>query len=130
MSDDDVVFLRPIEERDLDELTRLDTDPSVSEPFEWLGFRDPHAKRRRWEKDGYLGSEESMLVVSLPDGTFTGIVAWRTVAPARPWGCLEIGILLYPDYRGRGLGTAAQRLLATYLFANTTVHRLEATNEL
>jgi hypothetical protein len=40
MDDDDKVRLRPVEERDLDALGRIDTDPSVSEPFEWRGFRD------------------------------------------------------------------------------------------
>ena len=32
-----------------------------------------------------------------------------------------------PDHRGCGVGTAAQGLLAEYLFAHTTAHRLEAT---
>jgi ribosomal-protein-alanine N-acetyltransferase len=74
MKDDDKVRLRPVEERDLDALGLIDTDPSVSEPFEWRGFRDRRARRRRWEEDGYLGSEDSLLVVALPDGTLAGIV--------------------------------------------------------
>ena len=44
-----------------------------------------------------------------------------------PRGCVQIGILLLPDHRRSGVGTAAQRLLAEYLFAHTTAHRLEAT---
>lgn len=43
--------------------------------------------------------------------------------------CLQIGILLFPDHRGQGLGSAAQRLLADYLFSTTMVNRLEATTE-
>jgi len=39
-----------IEEPDLDLLRRLDTDPAASQPFEWAGFRDPRACRRRWEQ--------------------------------------------------------------------------------
>jgi RimJ/RimL family protein N-acetyltransferase len=35
-------------------------------------------------------------------------------------------LALLPEYRGKGLGTAAQRLLVDYLFKFTTVHRLEA----
>jgi ribosomal-protein-alanine N-acetyltransferase len=49
---DEPVRLRPIEEADLDLLSRLDTDPAASQPFEWTGFRDPGARRRRWEQDG------------------------------------------------------------------------------
>jgi [ribosomal protein S5]-alanine N-acetyltransferase len=39
---------------------------------------------------------------------------------------LEIGALLFPEHRGRGLGTAAQGLLAEYLFATTLANRLQA----
>ncbi len=130
MKEDDKVRLRPVEERDLDALGRIDTDPAVSEPFEWRGFRDPRARRRRWEEDGYLGSENSLLVVALPDGTFAGIVAWKWIATSRPRGCLQIGILLFPEHRGQGLGTAAQRLLADYLFSTTPANRLEATTDI
>jgi [ribosomal protein S5]-alanine N-acetyltransferase len=121
------VVLRPVEERDLPELERLDIDPSLSEPFQWRGFRDWRGRRRRWELDGYLGDDDALLVVARDDGTFAGIVAWSWVRTSGPPGCLQIGILLLPDHRGCGVGTAAQRLLADYLFDHTTAHRLEAT---
>jgi [ribosomal protein S5]-alanine N-acetyltransferase len=109
---DDPVRLRPIEEPDLDLLGRLDTDPAASQPFEWTGFRDPGARRRRWEQDGWIGPDSTHLAVALPDGTLAGIVSWRTIKAGGPdGGCLEIGALLFPEHRGRGLGTAAQRLL-------------------
>jgi RimJ/RimL family protein N-acetyltransferase len=37
---------------------------------------------------------------------------------------------LLPEHRGQGHGTTAQRQLADYLLATTTVHRLEATTEI
>ncbi|MGH3451650.1 MAG: GNAT family N-acetyltransferase, partial [Haloechinothrix sp.] len=77
MASEDDIKLRPVEERDLDTLGRFDTDPALSEPFEWRGYKDPKARRQRWEQDGYLGNEDSLLVVSLADGTFAGFVAWR-----------------------------------------------------
>jgi ribosomal-protein-alanine N-acetyltransferase len=121
------VRLRPIEQAGLDVLRRLDTDPSASEPFEWTGFRDPQARRRRWEEDGWLGRDSAHLAVSLPDGTLAGIVSWRTIKVGGPdGGCLEIGALLFPEHRSRGLGTAAQRLLTEYLFATTLANRLQA----
>ena len=67
------------------------------------------------------------LAVALPDGTLAGIVSWRTVKAGGPeGGCLEIGALLFPEHRGHGLGTAAQRLLVEYLFATTLANRLQA----
>jgi RimJ/RimL family protein N-acetyltransferase len=130
MKDEDKVRLRAVEERDLDAIGRIDTDPAVSEPFEWKGFRNPRDRRRRWEQDGYIGSEDSLLVVALHDGTFVGIVVWKWADTWGPRGCLQIGILLFPEHRGKGIGTAAQRLLADSLFSTTLANRLEATTEI
>lgn len=129
VSDSPTLTLRPVKESDLEILERIDTDPALSEPFEWRGFQHAAARRRRWEDDGYLDPNDSLLVIALPDDTFAGVVNWRTISTVGPRGCLEIGILLLPDHRGRGYGTIAQRLLADYLFATTTAHRLEATTE-
>jgi [ribosomal protein S5]-alanine N-acetyltransferase len=124
---DEPFRLRPIEEADLDLLSRLDTDPAASQPFEWTGFRDPGARRRRWEQDGWIGRDSTQLAVALPDGTLAGIVSWRTIrAGGSDGGCLEIGVLLFPEHRSQGLGTAAQRLLVEYLFATTLANRLQA----
>jgi len=130
MKDNDRVRLRPVEERDLEDLGRIDTDSSVSEPFEWRGFRDPRSRRRRWEEDGYLGDEASLLIVAAPDGAFAGIVSWTQIETSGPrGGCFRIGILLFPQHRGHGVGTSAQRRLADHLFATTLANRLEATTE-
>lgn len=126
------VRFRPVEERDLGLLERALTDPTLSEPFEWHGYRDPTAYRRRWEQDRCLGEQDSMLVVALPDEarTFGGFVVWRAIRLSdRPVVCYNIGILLFPEHRGRGLGSEAQCLLADYLFSTTLANRVEAGTE-
>jgi ribosomal-protein-alanine N-acetyltransferase len=121
------IRLRPIEEADLDTLRRFDTDPSSRGPYLSSGFHSPEIRRRRWEKDGWLGEDSGQLAVALPDGTLAGIVSWRAIQTGGPdGGCLEIGALLFPEHRGEGLGTAAQRLLVEYLFATTLANRLQA----
>ena len=121
------VRLRPIEQADLDLLRRFDTDPTSRGPYMPSAFGGPHARRRRWEEDGWLGGDFSQLAVVLSDGTLAGIVSWRTSKTAGPeGGCLDIGALLFPEHRGKGFGTAAQRLLAEYLFATTLANRLQA----
>ena len=69
------VRLRPVEERDLALLARVDTEPALHEPYEWRGFRDPQRHRRRWEHDSYLGSDDSVLIVALPDDTSAGMIS-------------------------------------------------------
>jgi GNAT superfamily N-acetyltransferase len=89
--------------------------------------RQPPGPAACWKEDGWLGGDVNQLAVVLPDGTLAGIVGWRTIKTAGPeGGCLEIGVLLFPKHRGKGYGTAAQRLLAGYLFATTLANRLQA----
>jgi RimJ/RimL family protein N-acetyltransferase len=126
-SADDRIALRAFQADDLPFLDRLGTDPAVLGPFLWPGFTDARARRRRWELDGYLGAETSMLAAVLPDGTVAGLVSWRVHnRGGSPGVCYEIGMALLPEHRGRGLGTAGHRLLVDYLFSYTTVYRLEA----
>ena len=127
------IRLRPVEEGDLELLGHFDTEPALDQPYEWKGYRDPHARRRRWELDGYLGAEDSVLVVSLPDGAFTGFIAWTAVrrsTPTAPTTAYRIGIALLPEYRNQGLGSAAQCLVADHFFWTTLANRVEAGTDL
>jgi RimJ/RimL family protein N-acetyltransferase len=123
---DDNLTLRAFREDDLGFLDRLCTDPEALGPFEWAGFGDVRARRRRWEQDGYIGTDSAALAVVLADGTVAGIASWKAKSYGSPGACYEIGLALLPEHRGHGLGTAAQRLLVDYLFKYTTAHRLEA----
>ena len=113
---DDQLTLRAFRVEDLEFLDQLDTDPAALGAFEWFGFRDARTRRRRWEKDGFVGSDSTALAVVAADGTTIGIASWKAVhRGGSPGVCLEIGLALLPEYRDQGLGTAAQRLLVDYL---------------
>jgi RimJ/RimL family protein N-acetyltransferase len=56
-------------------------------------------------------------------------VNWRRQQVTPAGFCWEIGIILLPEARGKGIGAQAQRLLARYLFAHSTVHRIWAATE-
>ena len=64
-------------------------------------------------------------------GEVVGAVTWRPVAygPNRESRALDVGVALLPKARGRGVGTAAQRLLVEYLFQSTSVHRVQASTD-
>lgn len=122
------VRLRPVEETDLPHLTRILWDPTAPGEHQWFGFRMDTARaiERRWREDGLTGGDASYLAVEDADGTCVGWVTWRPVGST---GNVEIGIALFPDHRGRGAGTEAQRLLVDHLFATTTAHRVQAGTE-
>lgn len=120
------VALRAFDEGDLWFLDQLCTDPDAVGPFEWTGFSDVRARRRRWEKDGYVGADSTAVAVVIA-GAVGGIASWRLRHRGGPEGaCYEIGVALLPEHRGRGLGTATHRVLVEHLFRFTIAHRLEA----
>ncbi len=124
------VRLRPIREGDLPLLARLATEREFSAPYEWHGFRSPDSWRKRLEEDGFLGKDPRELAVVGDDDAILGIVSWRDPKlfgrVGRMW---EMGVVLAPEHRGRGVGTAAQRLLVEYLFETTPRHRICAWTE-
>jgi RimJ/RimL family protein N-acetyltransferase len=129
---DDQVTLRPFQEQELPFLERLGSDPSITGRYVWAGFRDPRARRRRWEKDGYVGADSTAVAVVGADPetgpeTLLGIASWEARdRGGPPGGCYEIGLALLPKFRGRGIGTAAQQVLVRHLFDCTLAFRLEA----
>lgn len=123
------VVLRPVEESELPDILRIQTDPTWPGEYQWFGFRVAKAREleRRWTQDGLIGSVDGTLAVEVEDGTFAGVVNWRPVGET---GNLEIGIWVHPAHRGRGIGTEAQRQLIDYLFATRPVHRVQAGTEI
>jgi RimJ/RimL family protein N-acetyltransferase len=120
------VRLRPFTDLDLELFDRFATDSALSEPFEWVGFTSPLRYRQRWHEDRLLGSSPYCLAVAAADGdALVGWVDWRETERLGQ-GAWEIGVLVVPNVRGRGVGAACQRMLVEYLFSTTTAHRIWA----
>lgn len=123
----DQISLRPFLDSDAAFLQRLIVDPDALGPYEWPGFADARSRSRRWETDGYVGTQSTALAVVGPGDEVVGIASWEARTRGGPIGaCYEIGLALLPEHRGHGWGTAAQRQLSTYLFRFTLANRLEA----
>jgi RimJ/RimL family protein N-acetyltransferase len=118
------VSLRPIGEDDLPLITRHLADPDSMSPYQWFGWSDPHSWRRGWAENGLLGPDSGRLIV-VEGGETVGFVAWRKIARGVS-SCWNAGIVLWPEARGRGIGTRAQRMLARYLFAHSLAARVES----
>jgi RimJ/RimL family protein N-acetyltransferase len=124
--DEAAIALRPVRPDDLWLLERQADEPEAGGAFNWSGYRDIAATRRRFEENRLLGPDGGCLIVEA-GGTVAGNVVWGRVTYGVPaWWCWNIGISLLPEHRGRGLGSLAQRRLVEHLFATTAVHRIEA----
>jgi [ribosomal protein S5]-alanine N-acetyltransferase len=118
------VKMRAVDEGDLSLFRRVAVEPDLA-GYNWYGFRDAGAAERRFAQDGFLGPDDSRVMIDV-EGETAGFLSWSAgeFGPnGRYW---EIGILLLPDFRGRGIGWRSQAMLCDYLFDNTTVHRIQA----
>jgi [ribosomal protein S5]-alanine N-acetyltransferase len=124
-----LIRLRPVDAAELDNLLRFLWDAEATGEFQWFGYRMNSARnlKTRWDEDGLISdTAPSFLAVALEDGNAAGWVTWR---PIGSFATLEIGIALFAEHRGRGVGRTAQQLLVDYLFDTTTVHRIQASTE-
>jgi RimJ/RimL family protein N-acetyltransferase len=139
--------LRPVVEDDLEMFRRFAVEPGLI-GLDWGGFRDAQEPARRFAADGYLGGDNSRLIVEVaapdragsdhassdhassgradPDRAVAGFVSFQAGLYSGAAGYWEIGIALLPEWRGRGIGWRAQALLCDYLFEHTPAQRIQA----
>jgi RimJ/RimL family protein N-acetyltransferase len=125
---DDLVVLRPWEERDIPVLADWAQDPQIVrwtaitvgyDQFNARAFR-AHAHRER-----VRGHAMYLAIADAQDGVAVGSCDLRRPVPDDP-GLGELGYLLGPEGRGRGLATAAVRLLARYALEQLRMARVQA----
>jgi RimJ/RimL family protein N-acetyltransferase len=126
---EDHLTLHLVAEGDLPVLDRLTQDPDATGEFAWLGWHNLARYRQWWVDNGLISDDIGILMVVRGEARL-GFVSWHKVPSTPGYYYWNIGIALLPEARGHGYGTQAQRLLARYLFAHTTVHRIEAATEL
>ncbi|MEO7201967.1 MAG: GNAT family protein [Candidatus Tumulicola sp.] len=125
---DQLVRLRPAGADDLPQIEKRLSASSAAGDYQWFGPRASSALRRRFDEDGLLGPDGGEPIVVAGDNAFAGQVNWFKSfwgPPEHSW-CWTVGITIDERWRGRGIGTAAQRLIVEHLFAHTRVHRIQA----
>ncbi|NGN63056.1 GNAT family N-acetyltransferase [Streptomyces sp. A7024] len=119
------IALRPAREEDVSLIQEHINDPEQCGEFSWFGWTSGLRMTERWKENRLLGDDYSILMVVRGEERL-GFVNYRR-RPLPPSGhSWVLGIGMFPEARGFGYGTEAHRLLVRYLFANTTVHRIEA----
>jgi RimJ/RimL family protein N-acetyltransferase len=98
------LLLRPVQPDDLDELVRLHEDPAVAH-FIGSPTRDWLADRIGWSREEWTERGHGMLaILDRTDGAFlgrTGLKYWPQFEET------ELGWVLQPEARGRGIATEA-----------------------
>jgi RimJ/RimL family protein N-acetyltransferase len=123
--------LRPITTSDLAVLDQQGSSAETAGEFNWFGFQPGRSLKQRIEANETITERQGHLAVVDDGGMVIGDVSWHRVDHAPPphgW-CWNIGVWIHPDARGKGHGSAAQRALVEYLFANTRFERIEAGTE-
>ncbi len=126
------VRLRDVTLADADLLDAWNADDASRSKFNDFGERPSPMPREVLARGPLRNDHNGMLVVErVADAEPIGTVGWHGVryGPNLESDAWNIGIELMPEARGRGHGTEAQRLLAMWLFANTTLNRVEASTD-
>ncbi len=123
------VRLRGLLESDLDVLTANETPES--DPWNYFEIGASNRFHRRFANNGGIAEDTGMLAVETNGGVLVGSVSWFTVqhGPSAACRAINIGISLFPEHRGQGYGSTAQRQLAAYLFSTRLIERVEAATD-
>ena len=127
------VRLRDVTLADADMLDAWSADPVLGGEFNDFGL-EPRPIDRDALKRGPLRNERNgqMIVERVADGRPIGTVGWHKVGygPNPESDAMNVGIELLPDARGQGFGGEAHAQLAVFLFAETSVNRIEAQTDI
>jgi RimJ/RimL family protein N-acetyltransferase len=120
------VVLKPLTAANLDAMEELVTDADVLR-FTRVPDPPPSGFVQSWygvyEEGRRDGTREAFAIVDPPTGQFLGIAVVPTIDRAARTA--ELGYVVAPAARGRGVGTDALRLLTEWAFSELGMERLE-----
>jgi RimJ/RimL family protein N-acetyltransferase len=125
------VRLRDVTLADADLLDAWNAEREIG-GFNDFGPRDPIPREPLINGPLRNDRNGTLIIERIDTGAPIGTVGWRkvTVYGPSPWSdAWQIGIELVPEARGMGLGGESQRLLADWLFATTSISRVEASTD-
>lgn len=121
------IRLRALEPEDLEWLYRIENDEHV---WKWGNANVPYSRYALKKyiaescHDIYADGQMRLAVVSRDEGTVVGCVDLMNFSPRHLRA--EVGILIFPDYQGRGYGVEVLRMLVAYAREHLCLHLLYA----
>lgn len=123
-----LVRLRLVERDDLPLLIAWANDQDVNSEYNFFGLHPTSHMEQDFNEHGMFEERQGQLIIETVAGDTAGTISYRQVTYGPNYGSrpYSIGIALHPNYRGKGYGVEAQRLLAEYLFQTYPISRVEA----
>lgn len=117
------IYLRPVQEKDLEFLYSAHIDIENRGSYYPLGVSSEPAFNKQFQENGYWGKDEGMLLIINAKGEIIGhIEFFKTVNYLDE---IEIGYQLYgPQHSGKGAVSEALGLMVAYLFKRLKVNRI------
>jgi RimJ/RimL family protein N-acetyltransferase len=107
-------FTAMLEDPDVQRFTRVPVPTPATFPAEWLA---------RYEAGRRDGTSTAFAVTDTGDGRFLGVALAPRIDPTAR--AVELGYVVAPEERGRGVATQALRLLTEWAFASLDPMRVE-----
>lgn len=118
------VRLRPVQERDLEELYASFNNLEHRGPFFPLGLQSEARFKRDFRENGFWDKDEGMLLIVTPEDEIVGEIEFFPITNYLVG--YELSYLIFGgEHAGKGYATDAVRLLTEYLFARLRINRLQ-----
>ena len=126
------IYLRPLAQADLPIFEAWNNDLDYLSEFNFFALQRSDRLPKGWQESGLLNAQHGMLAVVTYDEHIAGDVSYHQQRYGPNDGSIayNIGIVLAPEYRGKGYGSEAQHLLAAYLLATYPIIRVEASTDI
>ena len=125
------VHLRVVTAADLALLTTWTNDLDFNSEYNTFGLRRADSVEKSFAENGLLSSQHGELLIVIETDTVVGSISYHQTRYGPNEGSIayNIGLSIASAYRGKGYGTEAQKLLASYLFSTYPIMRVEATTD-
>ena len=120
----DLLQLRTVRERDLDDLYAKLSNLEYRGSFFPLGIQSESTFRRKFQEHGFWQKEEGMLLMTDADDEVVGEIEFYPIMDYLVG--YELSYLLFgAGHSGKGYTTEAVKLMTAYLFANKRINRVQ-----
>jgi [ribosomal protein S5]-alanine N-acetyltransferase len=120
----DLIRLRPVQERDLDELCAKFNNHEYKGKHFPLGVYSEVKLHRDFNENGFWTPDEGMLLIVTPDGAIAGEIEFFPITHYLVG--YELSYLIFgSEHSGKGYATEAVRLLTEYLFGRRRINRVQ-----